>query len=68
MWATFRSVEANRVSVTIPQAAELVGLSTDVIRRAIRSGELVPRYPTSRPVLLMADLRAWVESAPTAPR
>jgi hypothetical protein len=31
-------------------------------------GELVPRYPTSKPVILLADLRAWVESSPTSPR
>lgn len=59
---------SEQISATIPQAAEMVGLSADVIRRAIRSGELVPRYPTSRPVILLADLRAWVESAPTSPR
>jgi hypothetical protein len=59
---------AEQIAATIPQAAELVGLSPDSIRRAIRMGELVPRYPTSKPVILLADLRAWVESSPTSPR
>jgi hypothetical protein len=59
---------AEQIAATIPQAAELVGLSPDSIRRAIRAGEIVPRYPTSKPVILLADLRAWVESSPTSPR
>jgi predicted DNA-binding transcriptional regulator AlpA len=54
-----------QIAATIPQAAEMVGLSSDSIRRAIRKGQIVPRYPNGKPLILVADLRAWIESAPT---
>jgi excisionase family DNA binding protein len=53
------------VSYTYQDAAAAVGVSVDVIRRAVRTGDLEAHYPTSRPVILAADLKAWVESAPT---
>lgn len=54
-----------RLSVTRSQAAEMVGLSKDTIVRAIRAGRLVEHYPSATPVILVDDLRAWIESAPT---
>ncbi len=56
------------ISVDYTGAAEMTGVSIDVIRRAVRAGDLVPRYPTSKPVLLVEDLRAWVLRAPTEKR
>ncbi len=53
------------ISVDYHAAAEMTGHSVDVIRRAVRAGDLVPRYPTSKPVLLVEDLRAWVMRSPT---
>lgn len=53
------------VAVGIEDAAALVGMSVDTIRRAIRSNSLVAHYPTKRPVILVDDLRSWVEAAPT---
>lgn len=55
----------NRISYTIAEAAETCGVSEPVIRRAIRKGDLVPHYPTSRPVLLADDLHEWISSSPT---
>lgn len=46
-------------------AAAHVGVSVDVIRRAVRAGDLTPRYPTSKPVIRAADLQAWIDRAPT---
>lgn len=60
---------SQRIAVTRSQAAELVGLSKDTIVRAIRGGKLQEHYPSATPVILVEDLRAWIESAPTeAPR
>ncbi len=56
------------ISVDYTGAAAMTGVSIDVIRRAVRAGDLVPRYPTSKPVLLVEDLRAWVLRAPTEKR
>ena len=53
------------VSYHIQGAAAACGYSVDVVRRAIKSGELTAHYPTSKGVILAADLAAWVESAPT---
>ena len=56
---------AEPIAYDVKGAAEATGHSVDVVRRAIRSGELTPRYPTSKPVILADDLRRWVASAPT---
>jgi hypothetical protein len=55
------------IAVTIDDAAEITGVCASVIRRAIRSGKLVASYPTSRPVILVDQLRAWLEAAPNEP-
>ena len=59
------TVAADAISVDYQTAAEITGNSIDVIRRAVRAGHLVPRYRTAKPVLLVKDLEAWIESAPT---
>lgn len=53
------------VAVTLDRAAELTGVSIETIRRAIRANRLIAHYPTKRPVVLIDDLRAWIEAAPT---
>lgn len=52
-------------SVTVPEAAELTSISRDVLDIAIKRGELLARYPTSRPVIRLADLDEWLERLPT---
>ena len=59
------SADHGLISVTIPAAAKLTGISVQSIRRAIDKGDLVPRYPTTRPVLMWDEVKAWVDSAPT---
>lgn len=46
-------------------AGEATGHSKDVIRRAVRAGDLPVHYPTSKPVILADDLRAWIERSPS---
>ena len=55
----------DRVSYSLREAAEATGVSIDTIRRAIRAGHLVARYPTSHGVLFADELRAWIEDSPT---
>lgn len=57
-----------KLAYTYAEAASACGVSEKVIQRAVQCGDLVPRYPTSRPVLLVDDLRGWLESAPTQRR
>lgn len=60
---------SQRIAVTRDQAAELVGLSTRTLIRAIRAGELIEHYVSpKRPVILVDDLRSWVAAAPTQAR
>lgn len=54
-----------KLAYSIPEAADAAGVSVDIIRRAVRAGNLVPRYPTSRGVILADDLREWIENSPT---
>jgi hypothetical protein len=56
----------NRISYTYAEAAEACGVSKDVIRGAVRRGDLVAHYPTARPVILADDLRDWMTATPTA--
>ncbi len=53
---------------TIAGAAAYSAVSEKTVRRAIGSGDLPAKYPTSRPVILRADLDAWLQAAPDQPR
>jgi len=55
--------DPNLISVRYAKAAEITGLSEKAIQRFVRAGQLVPRYPTRYPVLLVKDLRRFIESA-----
>lgn len=52
------------IAYNVVDAARACGVSDVVLRRAIRSGELIARYPTSRPVILRTDLEAWLNATP----
>ena len=65
--ATAGLSDPDLISVTYQVASEITGLSPKALQRLVRAGELVPRYPTARPVLLVADLRALIEAAPCEP-
>lgn len=54
------------VSYTFGAAAAVVGVSIDVIRAAYHAGDLIAHFPTSRPVILADDLKAWIAATPTA--
>lgn len=53
------------ISLTLDGAAAATGMSVDVIRRAIRGGQLIAHYPTTKPVILVDELHAWIASSPT---
>jgi hypothetical protein len=56
-------VEAT-IAYTIQQAADVCGLDHQVIRKAINSGQLTAKYPTSRPVIMRDDLILWMTNLP----
>lgn len=56
------------VAYNLQDAAANAGVSVDTIRRAMRSGDLIAHYPTSRPVIMRAELEDWLRSKPTEPK
>lgn len=54
-----------RKAFNVQQAAELCGVSADVIRRAIARGDLIAIYPTSRPIIKATELDTWLDRLPT---
>lgn len=49
-----------KLSYTLREAAAASGYSEKTIRRAINAGNLPVYYPTSRPTILVEDLRTWL--------
>jgi len=52
------------VSYSLDGAAVAMGQSRKTIDRAIKAGDLTPRYVNSKAVILHSDLVAWIETAP----
>jgi excisionase family DNA binding protein len=52
------------IAYSVLQAAEVCGLHADTIRKAIRSGQLIAKYPTRKAVILRTDLELWLSNAP----
>ncbi|GAA3699385.1 hypothetical protein GCM10022377_10480 [Zhihengliuella alba] len=57
----------DRIAYTVEQAASAVGVSKDIIRAHIKRGNLVARYPSSRPIISAQELGDWLEALPTEP-
>ncbi|GAA4722712.1 hypothetical protein GCM10025782_20710 [Pedococcus ginsenosidimutans] len=62
--------ETGRISLTLNQAASAVGFSAKTLRGAIASGGLIAHRATDAPnskfIVLVEDLRTWVENLPFA--
>lgn len=61
---------SGRISLTLEEAATAVGFSAKTLRGAIATGNLIAHRatdaPNSKHVVLVDDLRAWVENLPVA--
>ena len=49
----------------VNDAAAACGVGRDELYAAARRGDLVFRYPTSRPVIERRELERWLKSRPT---
>ena len=58
----------NKYALTIKNAAEYADVSRDVISAAIKTGDLIAHYPTSRPVIKVSELEKWIDNTPTEPK
>lgn len=54
-----------KLALNFEEAAEATGYGIDTIRRAVRKNDLIARYANSKPVILVTELTAWLESLPT---
>lgn len=57
-----------KLAYTFEEAGEAIGVSAATIRKLVRDSYLIAKYPTSRPVILVEDLRSYIESCPDEPR
>ena len=64
-WVRRVTATDESLAYTVEKAAEIAGVSPMTIRRAYASGALEVHYPTSRPVILRADLESWLRRSPT---
>lgn len=53
------------LAYTLAGAAAACSVSVDVVRRAVRRGDLAVVYPSHRPVVLAEELARWIAEAPT---
>lgn len=60
-----RPAPVERKAYTLPEAAIVCGVGLTVIKEAADRGDLIKRYPSSRPVILADELDAWLKSRPT---
>jgi hypothetical protein len=54
----------SKISVPIPQAVEMTGLSRSALYKLFKSGKITPRKNGKRVLLLVDDLRSYIESLP----
>lgn len=55
-----------KLSVTIPEAAEMIGIGRSTIYKLFDEGKLVPRKAGKRTLILVEDLKRYVENLPAA--
>lgn len=56
----------SKLAYPLPEAAEQVGYSDEILRKAIRRGELTASYGTGRkPVIRATELLRWLDALPT---
>jgi predicted DNA-binding transcriptional regulator AlpA len=53
-----------KISVTVPEAVQMTGIARTMLYAAFKEGKLVPRKYGRRTVILVEDLRRFIESLP----
>jgi len=55
-----------KISVTIPQAVEMSGIGRSSLYQVIREGKIKLRKSGKRSLILVEELKRYIESLPTA--
>lgn len=58
---------AQKVAYTLQEAAIATGVSTTLIRAAVRRNDLVANYAGAKPLFTPEALKAWIDSLPPEP-
>lgn len=61
------ATKAPPLALRVNDAAAACGVGRDELYAAHKRGDLVFRYPTSRPVIEIHELQRWLKSRPTEP-
>lgn len=54
-----------KLSVAVPEAAKMIGIGRSSIYKLFDEGKLTPRKSGKRTLILVEDLKRYVESLPT---
>jgi len=54
-----------KIAYNLKEAAVAAGVSESTLRRAISNNDLIAHYPTSKPVIKVDELNAWIDNTPT---
>ena len=57
-----------KLAYTYAEAAVAVGLSKSTLRAAVQRNELIAAYSGSKPLILLEELRRWLQTLPQEPR
>lgn len=55
-----------KIAITLPEAIEISGIGRTTFYELFKSGALKPRKHGSRTLIMMAELRAYIEALPIA--
>lgn len=56
---------SERGAMSVRNAAEFIGVSRTELYEAIKRGDLIAYYPTTKAVIETEELLAWLRSRPT---
>jgi excisionase family DNA binding protein len=60
-----RTGEMTKLAVSVLEAAEMVGIGRSSLYTLFRDGKITPRKSGKRTLILVEELRLYVESLPT---
>ena len=61
-------MSGQKIAYAYDEAGEQVGVSKDMIRKAVDKGDLIPRYIGRLPRISHTDLVEWFEHLPDDPQ
>jgi hypothetical protein len=54
-----------KLAYSTTELARAIGVSVDLVQRAMRDGSLMPSYVSSKPIFPVTEAERWLSSLPT---